>query len=86
LIIDENALRQVAATTGGRYYRAVDAGQLDSALKDLPSTITVAHKHIDIADTFAGLGGLLAVLAIGLSLWWNRVRRVPGESPRPRHP
>jgi Ca-activated chloride channel family protein len=78
LIIDENALRQVAATTGGRYYRAVDAGQLDSALKDLPSTITVAHRHSDIAGTFAAIGGLLATLAIGLSLWWNRVRRVPG--------
>jgi Ca-activated chloride channel homolog len=79
LIIDENALRQVAATTGGRYYRAVDAGQLDSALKDLPSTITVAHKHVDIADTFAAIGGLLIALAIGLSLWWNRVRAL---SPR----
>jgi Ca-activated chloride channel family protein len=74
LVIDENALRQVAATTGGRYYRAKDADQLDTALKDLPSTITVAHKRIDIADTFASIGGLLVVLAIGLSLWWNRVR------------
>jgi Ca-activated chloride channel family protein len=78
LIIDENALRQVAATTGGRYYRAVDAGQLDKALKDLPSTVTVAHKRVDIADRFAGIGGLLIALAIGLSLWWNRIRRAPG--------
>jgi Ca-activated chloride channel family protein len=75
LIIDENALRQVAATTGGRYYRAVDAGQLDSALKDLPSTITVAHKHTDVANRFAAIGGLLIALAMSLSLWWNRVRR-----------
>jgi Ca-activated chloride channel family protein len=50
---------------------------LDSALKDLPSTITVAHIRSDIADTFAAVGGLLVALAIGLSLWWNRVRRVP---------
>jgi Ca-activated chloride channel homolog len=73
-VIDEAALQQVAATTGGRYYRAVDAGQLDTALKDLPSSVTVAHKHVDVSDAFAGLGGLLAALAIGLSLWWNRVR------------
>jgi len=77
-VIDETALQQVAAATGGRYYRAVDAGKLDSALKDLPSAITVAHKHVDIADTFAGIGGVLVALAIGLSLWWNRVRRMPG--------
>ncbi len=74
-IIDEAALQQVAATTGGKYYRAVDASQLDSALKGLPTSVTVAHKHEDIADVFAGIGGLLIALAIGLSLWWNRVRR-----------
>jgi Ca-activated chloride channel family protein len=74
LIIDETALQQVAKTTGGKYYRAVDAGQLQNALKDLPSTITVVHKHVDLATTFAGIGGLLAALAIALSLWWNRVR------------
>ncbi len=84
LIIDENALRQVADTTGGHYYRAVDAGQLQSALKKLPSTITVAHKRIDVADTFAGIGGLLVALAVGLSLWWNRVRRWPGPAQPPR--
>ena len=57
--IDETALKQVAATTGGQYYRAMDAGALDSALKHLPSTITIARKHIDVADRFAGIGGLL---------------------------
>jgi Ca-activated chloride channel homolog len=83
LIIDENALKQVAATTGGRYYRAVDASQLDTALKDLPSAVTVAHKHVDIADVFAGIGGLLIALAVALSLWWNRVRRLPGRGGAP---
>ncbi|MCW2538940.1 MAG: von Willebrand factor type [Frankiales bacterium] len=78
LIIDEDALKQVADTTGGRYYRAVDAGQLQSALRDLPSTITVTHKHVDLANTFAGIGGLLVALAIGLSLWWNRIRQHAG--------
>jgi Ca-activated chloride channel family protein len=81
LIIDEAALQGVADTTGGHYYRAVDAGQLKGALADLPRTITVAHKHVDIAYIFAGIGGLLVVLAIGLSLWWNRVRGVPGGVP-----
>ena len=79
LIIDENALKQVATTTGGRYYRAVDAGQLQSVLKDLPSSVTVAHKNVDLADTFAGIGGLLVVSALGLSLWWNRVRSDSGS-------
>ncbi|MBV9592242.1 MAG: VWA domain-containing protein [Actinobacteria bacterium] len=82
LVIDEAALKQVAGTTGGRYYRAVDAGQLDRALKDLPSTITVSHKHVDVAHTFAAIGGTLIAIALALSLWWSRVRR-PATSPAP---
>jgi Ca-activated chloride channel homolog len=31
-------------------------------------------KHVDIASWFAGAGGFLVAVAIGLSLWWNRVR------------
>jgi Ca-activated chloride channel family protein len=74
LVIDEESLEAVAKTTGGQYYRAESADQLQEALGDLPSHVTVANKHIDIASWFAGAGGLLVVLAIGLSLWWNRVR------------
>ena len=67
----------MATTTGGRFYRAQNAGQLDSALTNLPHTITVTHKKVDIAAWFAGVGGLLVAAAVALSLWWNRVRRVP---------
>ncbi|GAB2585458.1 VWA domain-containing protein [Microlunatus antarcticus] len=85
LVIDEEALEGVAKTTGGEYYRALDADQLTLALADLPSQVTVARKEVDVASWFAGGGGLLVVLAVGLSLWWNRVRApgvpvVPGGS------
>jgi Ca-activated chloride channel family protein len=74
LIIDEQALQDVAKTTGGQYYRAESADQLQKALSDLPSHVTVVKKHVDIASWFAGAGGLLVVIALGLSLWWNRLR------------
>ncbi len=77
LVADEAALRQVAATTGGQFYGAKDAGQLQSALADLPHAITVTHEHRDLAAWFAGIGGLLIAVAVALSLWWNRVRHVP---------
>jgi Ca-activated chloride channel family protein len=74
LLIDEEALQGVAETTGGQYYRAENADQLQEALADLPSHVTVVKKHVDIASWFAGAGGLLVATAIGLSLWWNRLR------------
>jgi Ca-activated chloride channel homolog len=73
-IIDEPNLQAVAKVTGGQYYKAESADQLQEALGDLPSRVTVVKDHRDIASWFAGAGGLLVAVAIGLSLWWNRVR------------
>ncbi|GAA0984076.1 VWA domain-containing protein [Acrocarpospora macrocephala] len=69
--IDEDALRQVADTTGGSYYRAQNADQLQEALGKLPGTFTVVNEHVDVAAWFAGAGGLLIAAAVALSLWWN---------------
>jgi Ca-activated chloride channel family protein len=73
-VIDEATLQAVAEITGGQYYTAESADQLQRALDDLPSQVTVVRKHVDIASWFAGAGGLLVAVAVGLSLWWNRVR------------
>jgi Ca-activated chloride channel homolog len=73
-VIDEATLQAVADITGGQYYKAESADQLQEALGDLPSQMTVVRKHVDIASWFAGAGGLLIAVAVGLSLWWNRVR------------
>jgi Ca-activated chloride channel family protein len=81
LVADYASLQQVAAATGGQFYAAKDAGQLQSALGDLPRAITVTHKDRDLAALFAGIGGLLVAAAVGLSLWWNRVRSVPRAVP-----
>lgn len=77
LVADYASLQQVAAATGGQFYAAKDAGQLQRALGDLPRAITVTHRDRDLAALFAGVGGLLVAAAVGLSLWWNRVRSVP---------
>ena len=74
LVIDEAALQDVAHTTGGQYYRAESADQLQKAMGDLPSHVTVVTKHVDIASWFAAAGAILVAVALGLSLWWNRVR------------
>jgi Ca-activated chloride channel family protein len=73
-VMDEGTLQAVAEITGGQYYKAESADQLQGALGDLPSQVAVVRKHVDIASWFAGAGGLLVAVAVGLSLWWNRVR------------
>ncbi|WP_029136363.1 VWA domain-containing protein [Nakamurella lactea] len=80
LVIDEPALQQIAETTGGQYYRAENADQLQTALADLPNHVTLITEKADLAAWFAAAGGLLIALAVGLSLWWNRIR-VPRREP-----
>ncbi|GAA4173741.1 VWA domain-containing protein [Gryllotalpicola koreensis] len=74
LQIDERALKQIAKTTGGTYHRAQSADQLKSALDSLPSKFSLVKQNVDLAAWFAGIGGLLIAVAVGLSLWLSRVR------------
>lgn len=72
LLIDEPTLQEIADTTGGEYYRAEDAEQLLEVFLDLPTQIVLQEEYLEISVFFAALGALLATLAVGLSLWWNR--------------
>jgi Ca-activated chloride channel family protein len=78
---DYGALMRISKTTGGAFYRAQDADELNRALAKLPAAFTIVHKQEDIAAGFAAVGGLLIGLAVALSLWWNRMSR---PAPRPR--
>jgi Ca-activated chloride channel family protein len=73
---DYGALMRISHATGGTFYRAQDASQLSRALAKLPAALTVVRERVDIAAGFATLGGLLAAVAVALSLWQDRPRRV----------
>jgi len=77
LVADYAALMQISHTTGGTFFRAQNASQLQSAFRHLPGTVTFTRESRDIASWFAGAGGLLVAAAIALPLWWNRLRRAP---------
>ena len=77
LVADEPALRRIATTTGGTFYRAQNAGELRAALNRLPGTFTLIREQRDVAAFFAAGGGLLLAAAVALSLWWNRGPRRP---------
>jgi Ca-activated chloride channel family protein len=70
--IDEDALQQVADTTGGRYFRAEDSDQLAGVLNDLPREIGLHKEKTEITVWFLLAGALLVSAGVGLSLWWSR--------------
>jgi Ca-activated chloride channel family protein len=70
--IDEEMLGNVAAMTGGKYFKAEDSEQLSNVLLDLPSNIVLQRKNVEITVWFALVGALLVMVAVGLSQWWNR--------------
>jgi Ca-activated chloride channel family protein len=71
LIVDEDALRQVATTTGGAYFAANDADQLQGVLEDLPRHVQVQQRDIEVSVGFAGLGALLVLFAGWAAARWS---------------
>ena len=69
--IDEDTLKLVADMSGGAYYSAESADELQQVFEDLPTSLIMRHETTEISFVFAALGALLATLAIGLSLLWN---------------
>ena len=68
--LDATTLKTIADATDGEYYEATSATDLAEVYKS-PSTRLISEKKLtEIAFLFAGVGGLLAAMAAGLSLWW----------------
>jgi Ca-activated chloride channel family protein len=57
--------------TGGEYYTASSAQELQKVLESLPTYLIMKHDVNEISVFFAAIGALLAVLAIALSQLWR---------------
>ena len=71
LVVDEAALKSVAATTGGKYFAATDAEGLRAVLTDLPKHVVTQQQEVDLSAGFAALAALLLLSSLGLALRWN---------------
>jgi Ca-activated chloride channel family protein len=70
---DEDTLRQIAETTGGQFFQAPTARDLQAVYKDIGSRIGFVREPHDISALFAGAGAVLLVVGGALSLrWFNR--------------
>lgn len=71
--IDEATLIQVAELTGGEYYSAESAGELEEVFRNLPTSLITRHETTEISVFFTAIGALLAAVSLGLALRWNRL-------------
>jgi Ca-activated chloride channel family protein len=69
--IDEPTLIEIADQTGGTYYAAESAGELQEVFRSLPTYLITRHETTEISVAFAAIGALLAAVAIVLSLLWH---------------
>jgi Ca-activated chloride channel family protein len=69
--IDEDTLRQVADLTGGTYYPAESAEQLEQVFAGLPTKLITKNEVVEISAGFVGLGGVLAAFALLLGRVWR---------------
>jgi Ca-activated chloride channel family protein len=71
LVVDEDALKTVASTTGGEYFAATDADQLQSVLTNLPKHVTTQQQDVDISAGFIAVAALILLIGLGLSIRWS---------------
>lgn len=69
--IDEATLRQIAALTGGTYYPAESAGDLEQVFASLPMSLVTKHEVVEASVAFVAL----AMLLIGASTLLGRAWR-----------
>jgi Ca-activated chloride channel family protein len=72
LLLDEPTLEAVAEITGGSYFRAESADQLNEVFLDLPTQIVIQTETLEISVIFLAVGAFLAIIAMALALLWNR--------------
>jgi len=69
--LDETTLRAIADMTGGTYYSASSASELNEVFTQLPSYLITREETTELSVIFSAVGGLLAAIAIALSLLWH---------------
>ncbi len=61
--VDHELMQQIADATGGEYFSAVTASQLESVYKNIGSSVGYEKADREVTARFAGYGLALAVLA-----------------------
>ena len=72
--VDSNALKAVADTTGGRFFQAATADELQAAYAAIGSAVGTSHEDREITDWMVGAALAAAVVAgVGSLAWFSRL-------------
>jgi Ca-activated chloride channel family protein len=71
LVADEPTLREVASITGGTYFPASGADQLNRVLSDLPQQVQVQKRTVEMSVGLAGLAVLFVLLSVVAAARWT---------------
>lgn len=69
--IDEESLKQIASLTGGEYFTASSARELQKVFDSLPTVLVSREETLEISVAFALLAALLVAAAVLLSQMWR---------------
>ena len=71
LQIDETTLKQVADMTGGAYYFASSANELENVFQSLPSFVIATRETLEVSVFFTAFAAVMILLAMFLSFRWH---------------
>jgi len=69
--IDEETLKQIADLTGGTYYAATSAGELENVFRNLPTYLVATRETIEVSVFFTAIAAFLIIMAMILSILWR---------------
>jgi Ca-activated chloride channel family protein len=69
--IDEETLTRVADLTGGKYYIATSASELQDVFQSLPTYVIATRETTEISVFFTAFAVLVGLIAIFLALRWH---------------
>ncbi len=69
--IDEETLTQIAEMTGGKYYIATSASELQDVFQNLPTYVIATRETTEISVFFTAFAVLMGILAMLLAFRWH---------------
>lgn len=68
---DEATLKQIAEMTGGKFYSATSADELQTVFQELHSFIVMTNQTIEVSFFFVVIGGIMVMAALAFSMLWH---------------